>query len=133
MSFAEILDTELGCTNVPPAVHVWNARPVTAPLFAFELPLTAARPAPAPAPATARVEPPLPVHLSTFERQTLDDARTPDALRRAYRTLARRYHPDHHHGCSAAERERLARLFAEATEHYRFLKASGLGLQASGT
>ena len=129
MSFAEILDAELGCTNVPPAVHVWNARPVTAPLFAFELPLTAARPAPVP----ALVESPLPVHLSAFERQTLDDARTPDALRRAYRTLARRYHPDHHQGCAVAERERLARLFAEATEHYRFLKASSFGLQASGT
>jgi hypothetical protein len=131
MSFAEILDAELGCTNVPPVVQVWNARPVTAPLFAFELPLTAARPAPTPVPA--RAEAPPPVRLSTLERQTLDDARTPDALRRAYRTLARRYHPDHHHGSNAAERERLARLFAEATEHYRLLRASGFGLPASGT
>ena len=116
MSFAEILDSELGCTHVPPAVHVWNSRPVTAPLFAFELPL---RPAPAP----IRVEPPPPVRLSAFERQTLHDATTLDALRRAYRTLARRYHPDHHQGCSAPERERLARLFAEATELYRQLRA----------
>ena len=119
MSFAEILDAQLGCTNVPPAAPVWNSRPVTTgPLFAFDLPL---RPAPVPAPA--RVEPPAPVHLSAFERQSLDEARTPDALRRAYRTLARRYHPDHHQGGSAAERERLARLFAEATELYRRRRA----------
>jgi hypothetical protein len=120
MSFAELLDAQLGCTNVPPPPRAWN-RPVTAPLFAFELPLTPARPAPAPAPA--RVETPRPVHLSALERRTLDDARTPDALRRAYRTLARRYHPDRHQGCGAAERERLARLFAEATELYRQLSA----------
>jgi len=88
---------------------------VTVPLFAFERPLTPARPASAP----ARAEAPLPVHLTALERQSLNDARTPDALRRAYRALARRYHPDHHHACSAAERERLARLFAEATEIYR--------------
>ena len=125
MSFAELLDAQLGCTNVPPPPRAWN-RPVTAPLFAFEFPL---RPAPAP----ARAEQPLPVRLSTLEQQSLAEARTPDALRRAYRTLARRYHPDHHQGCSAAERERLARLFVEATERYRFLKASGFGLQASGT
>ena len=113
-SFAAMLDAHLGCTDVPPAAaHVWRNRPLTAPLFAFELPLTAARPAP--------VEPPPPVHLTSLERQTLDDARTPDALRRAYRKLARRYHPDRHQGCGAAERERLARLFAEATDHYRLL------------
>jgi len=113
-SFAEMLDAHLGCTDVPPAAaHVWSNRPLTAPLFAFELPLTAARPAP--------VEAPRPVHLTSLERQTLDGAGTPDALRRAYRKLARRYHPDRHQGCGAAERERLARLFAEATDHYRLL------------
>ena len=75
-SFAEMLDAHLGCTDVPPAAaHVWSNRPLTAPLFAFELPLTAARPAP--------VEPPRPVHLTSLERQTLDDARTLDALRRS--------------------------------------------------
>jgi hypothetical protein len=115
MSFAEILDAQLGCTNVPPAAPVWHSRPVTAPLFAFELPL---RPAPAP----ARVEQPLPVRLSALERQSLHEARTPDALRRAYRKLARRYHPDHHQACGAAERERLSRLFAEATDLYSSLR-----------
>ena len=119
MSFAELLDAQLGCTNVPPAAPVWNSRPATAPLFAFELPLTPARPAPAPARAPVPAEPALPVRLTPLDRQSLEEAKTPDALRRAYRSLARRYHPDHHQGCGAAERERLARLFAEATELYR--------------
>jgi hypothetical protein len=119
MSFAEILDAQLGCTSLPPAARAWNSRPVTAPLFAFDLPLTAARPAPLPAPAP--VEPALPSRLTALDRQTLDGARTSDALRRAYRMLARRYHPDRHQGCSADERERLARLFAEATHRYHLL------------
>ena len=112
-TFAEILDTHLGCTDVPPPPRAWSGRSLTPPLFAFERPLPAAHRAP--------VEPPRPLHLTALERQTLDDARTPDALRRAYRKLARRYHPDHHQSCSPAERERLARLFAEATDHYRLL------------
>ena len=116
MSFAEILDTHLGCTNVPPPPRVSSNRPLTTPLFAFELPLTANRTAPA--------EPPRPLRLTSLERQTLDDARTPDALRRAYRNLALRYHPDRHQGCGAAEHERLARLFADATAHSRRLSAA---------
>ena len=118
MSFAELLDAQLGCTNVPPVAPVRHSRPVTPPLFAFEFPL---RPAP------ARVEQPLPVRLSALERQSLDEARTPDALRRAYRKLARRYHPDRHQECSAAERERLARLFAEATDLYSSLRTGPAG------
>ena len=120
MSFAELLDAQLGCTNVPPVAPMRKSRPVTPPLFAFEFPL---RPAPAP----ARVEQPLPVRLSALERQSLDEARTPDALRRAYRKLARRYHPDRHQECSAAERERLARLFAEATDLYSSLRTGPAG------
>ena len=123
MSFAELLDAQLGCTNVPPPAPVWNSRPVTTPLFAFELPLTVARPAAAPSPAPVPAAPALPTRLTSLERQSLDEAPTPDALRRAYRKLARRYHPDHHQGCSTAERERLARLFAEATGHYHRLRA----------
>ena len=114
-TFAEILDTHLGCTVVPPAVpRGWSSRPLTAPLFSFEQAglKTGSR---------VPLEPPRPLQLSALERQTLDEARTPDALRRAYRTLAHRYHPDRHPASSPAERERLARLFAEATEHYRLL------------
>jgi hypothetical protein len=118
-SFAEMLDAHLGCTDVPPPPRVWSTRPLTAPLFTFELPLTAGgRPAGLTARGHAPAEPPRPVRLSAEERHTLDDAPSLDALRRAYRTLARRYHPDQHQACGPGERERLARLFAEATERY---------------
>jgi len=114
-TFAEILDTHLGCTVVPPAAApLWSSRPLTAPLFAFEQ-------AGLKTGSHVPLEQPRPLRLSPLERQTLDEARTPDDLRRAYRTLAHRYHPDRHPTSSPAERERLARLFAEATEHYRLL------------
>lgn len=104
---------------MPPAPpRVWNDRPLTLPLFAFELPPTPVRHT-----AQPRVEPALPFRLSAGERQSLDDAQTPDALRQAYRTLARRYHPDRHPGRTAADHERLARIFAEATALYQQLAA----------
>jgi hypothetical protein len=122
-SFAEILETHLGCMVVPPAApRGWSNRPLTTPLFAFDFPLTAGhRQAGLKTRSHEPVEPSRPVHLTSLERQTLEDAQTPDALRRAYRTLAQRYHPDRHPTSSLAERERVARLFAEATEHYRLL------------
>ena len=135
VTFAEVLEAHLGCTAVPPPpLRAWNGRPVTAPLFAFELPLTAARPAPAP----PRPEPPRPIaqrlRLTTMEQRALDalnalgagldDALTPAVLRRAFRVLAHRYHPDRHPGSNTAELDRLARLFAEATAHYRLLWAA---------
>jgi hypothetical protein len=120
-SFAEVLDSHLGCTEVPSPTRVWSSRPLTSPLFAFERPLPASRPVSAATAAPVAVEAPLPAALTSLERQTLDDAPTLDALRRAYRTLARRYHPDCHEGRGPVERDRLARLFAEATGHYRRL------------
>jgi hypothetical protein len=121
-SFAELLDANLGCTVVPPpaAPRAWNSRPLTAPIFGFDVRLETA-PRAAVRQASAPVEAQVPVRLTRLERQSLDDAPTPDALRRAYRTLAHRYHPDRHQDRSASEREQLARLFAEATEHYRRL------------
>jgi len=120
-TFAEVLDAHLGCTDVPPPRRVWDSRPATSPLFSFERPAAVARPLAASMTAPLLVDPPLPAALTTLERRTLDDASTLDALRRAYRTLARRYHPDRHQGCGPVERERLARLFAEATTRYRQL------------
>ena len=44
-------------------------------------------------------------------------------LRTAYRSLARRYHPDSHPGSTEVAKVRLARLFADLTENYRRLLA----------
>ena len=48
---------------------------------------------------------------------------TAGELRSAFRTLARRYHPDSHPGSSDAAKVRLARRFADVTENYRRLLA----------
>ena len=120
-SFAEVLDAHLGCTEVPPPPRVVSSRPLTSPLFAFEHPLPSVRPMANPVAAPLLTEVPVPLALAPSERRTLDDAATLDDLRRAYRTLARLYHPDRHQGRGPLDRERLARLFAEATSHYRQL------------
>ena len=44
-------------------------------------------------------------------------------LRREYRRLARRVHPDSHPGSSRTEVERLSRQFAAATDSYQRLIA----------
>ena len=54
----------------------------------------------------------------------LDDRVSSEDVRRAFRRLAHRYHPDRHPGSSRAEQERLSRLFAEMTDHYRLLAAA---------
>ncbi|MGE3959629.1 MAG: hypothetical protein AB7H96_23135 [Vicinamibacterales bacterium] len=45
-------------------------------------------------------------------------------LRRAYRALARRIHPDRHPHASHAQRTELSRQFADASGHYRTLLAT---------
>jgi len=72
-----------------------------------------------------------PRHLTSSETQALTilnrlGARLhPDfthrALRSAYRTLARRLHPDHYANSDSVERTRRSRLFVVATEHHRTL------------
>ena len=42
-------------------------------------------------------------------------------LRRAFRRLARQYHPDRHPSCGAAEQARLAHVFSVVNEHHRCL------------
>ena len=51
----------------------------------------------------------------------LCDGFTADELRREFRELARRYHPDAHGDCCDLERAQLAQAFVEATEDYRCL------------
>lgn len=46
-----------------------------------------------------------------------------DELRREYRRLAQRYHPDRHGDAGVSERAALARRFAEASDGYRCLRA----------
>lgn len=48
---------------------------------------------------------------------------TADELRREFRRLAQRYHPDRHGDASDSERASLARHFSEATDDYRCLRA----------
>lgn len=48
---------------------------------------------------------------------------TSEELRREYRGLARRFHPDRHGDCSEMERQQRARNFAEAAESYSCLRA----------
>lgn len=57
---------------------------------------------------------------------TLADDFTADELKRAYRQLARRHHPDQHPGASATARAELAAAFRQIHEAYRLLAgASG--------
>jgi hypothetical protein len=117
-TFAEMLEAELNCRHASRASGAWN-RPLTTPIFYFE------RPRPTPERRT---------QFSAREMRSLtalnalgaglDENLSARSLKRAFRQLAHRYHPDRHPGSSAAEQRRLARLFAEATEHYRVLTAA---------
>jgi hypothetical protein len=145
-TFAELLEAELKCTNVRHASSAWN-RPLTAPLFVFDVPRSAGGApcrdplAPAYIPTheeRARLHTEIPatskIGLSDRERQALavlndlgadlGESLSLSTLRRAFRKLARRYHPDRHPGSSTAEQKRMARAFVEATDHYRILAAA---------
>jgi hypothetical protein len=51
----------------------------------------------------------------------LHDDFTADDLRRTFRSLAQRYHPDRHPGAADDEHRRLATTFARVNEGYRVL------------
>jgi len=53
----------------------------------------------------------------------LDADFTPRELQSAFRSLARRYHPDRHPGSTDAERTTLSQQFAAVLDHYRRLCA----------
>jgi hypothetical protein len=82
------------------------------------------RPAPSPRVGSSRP-------LSPMQQRALDEmlalgARlhgdfTASELRRAFKMLAREYHPDRHPHTTAEEQERLAALFADLAEYYRCL------------
>lgn len=63
--------------------------------------------------------------LRTFVQlgASLDPDFTAAELRSAFRTLARRYHPDRHPATDADGRTRLTRLFASVNEQHRLLAA----------
>jgi hypothetical protein len=52
---------------------------------------------------------------------TLDSDFSFDELRSAFRTLARRYHPDRHTGCNEQDKARLAAQFTRARDAYKIL------------
>ena len=118
---------------VIPVARAWTRWPDAPPAAPFLRvpPLTAAAPrwtladgAPVRRPAhrlTAEQQ-------QAFERFERLGARVPsgftaDELRREYRQLALRFHPDRHADRSALEREQRARNFAEAADLYRCLGA----------
>jgi hypothetical protein len=134
-SFADVLDAHLGCTSLPPVRPALSNRPLTSALFVFDMPMAAAAARPAAAPRREPSRPSTPaIALTALEKRALtalntlgadlDEHLSIDTLRRAFRQLAHRYHPDRHPGTSAAEHARLARLFADVTGHYRLLAAS---------
>jgi len=151
VTFADVLDAELGThAAAPPLRSRSSDRPITPPLFLFgdprfhfrPIPIApvhhsiAARPAPRPGPAT-RLKPHEQLALAALNRLGADlaDNISSSELRRAFRRLARRYHPDRHPGSTKAEQQRLSRLFTELTTQYRLLAAAldaGATLPATG-
>ena len=131
-SFAHLLEEALRRTPAePPAPRAWSASPLPHPAtFLFSRPLTSAVPR-WPQPPVAR---PLRVrHALTPAQQAAVDRFAAlgvslaadfgaDELRRAYRRLAQRYHPDRHAGADPGQRETLVRGFADAAAAYRCLR-----------
>ena len=134
-SFADLLDEALrGAASDPAAAaaRAWAAAPLpgqASPLL-FARATTSALPRWFPLP---EARPRRDVHrLNELQQRAFDllaslgatlpgDFSAPE-LRREYRRLARRYHPDRHCAASVSEREVLARHFAEATAGYRCLR-----------
>ena len=144
MTFAEVLDRTLAGWPVRPqapprhAGHAPFVRPLDGPAVSIHATPYArlaaeawrgrplATPAPPPRlPRPARV-------LTAAQRAAvrqfvelgadLSDDFTDEELRRAFRALARRWHPDRHPGESPAEHARLARTFAAVMGAYRCLR-----------
>lgn len=133
LSFADVLEDTIRRMSVeatPRVSRSWAARPAP-PMnaaFVFARPLTT----PMPRWPDAFPRPPRTPHALTADQQralhcflalggVVADDFTAHELRREYRRLAHRYHPDRHRDAAPAERALLARQFADATECYRSL------------
>lgn len=120
-----------GTAEAPASGWAWRREPPLGSAFLFARPLTSPAPRWAPGgaatPATRR-----PHALTDVQRLALEglvllgaeltDAFTADDLRREYRRLARRYHPDGRADAGPLERAQMARSFAAAADDYRCLR-----------
>ena len=138
--FAEVLDGYVGRFEPAdvPAAGRWPAGVATPPLFWFDGPGPVARaaapsrpprvegrPAAAPPPRPRRTL--APAHQAALDHLVahgarIDAAFTRDDLRRAFRALARAYHPDRHPGLAADGVARLSTIFANLRASYDLLK-----------
>ena len=147
--FSQVLDEKLGA--IPPSPELpwqtgyatptsafWGFRPDAVPSGATVLggrwATAYGHPSAAPAPRAPR--PPRAARsLTPSQHAALDRLRalgatdlgsdfTPGELRRAYRILARTYHPDRFQGLTPEAQARLSASFAEVAEAYRLLQAA---------
>ena len=117
-----------------PFLHRWNG-PVAVEMPKRAIP-AAPRPVPpvrdkTPAEAAPRKPRRVPHRLNPAQQRALrellacgaelHDDFTADDLRRTFRSLAQRYHPDRHPGAGVDEHRRLATTFARVNDGYREL------------
>jgi hypothetical protein len=143
-TFAELLDAALAQPAVAgrlietaPQTFLY-VRPISAwPRFRALTPSRAAAPFGAPVSRSATVRRRASHHTLSVEQQhaldrlialgaALDAGFSGRELRSAFRSLARRFHPDRHPHCTDAERARLSRQFAAIKDDYQRLCATGV-------
>src|SRR4051812_18449598 len=143
VAFADVLERKLTTEERPAAGRQREtAMPIaTMPLFSLDPP-SALKAAPGGVVPFAAVISPISKPssprarrlLTPLQRQALeclvaagaaldaDAGFSADEIRRAFRQLARRYHPDRHPHSTAADKARLSRVFADLLDAYRPLQ-----------